>query len=777
MKKAYFLFVIFCSLLSKAQVVNFNMANSTQTVSCSGTFNFYDSGGPGGSYANNENFTAVFVPATPGQCLKITFSAFATESCCDPLSVYDGSTIAAPLLGTFQGGVIPPVLTSTSGSLTVRFTSDGSVIGTGWAAVISCTTCPAPPAYYLQSAGTQTIACPPTYSVFYDSGGPGGNYANSENSMKTFSAPAGSCLTFNFTGFNTESCCDRLRIYDGPNGGSPLIGTYAGLSGPGSITSSGSTLTFSFTSDGSVIAPGWTANITCGGSCSGAPPAGAAVAAPSSSCASFNTTLSVTGSTVACGLTYQWQSASVVGGPYSNIVGATAANYTSNITSTTFFRRRTICGASSATSAVASASISSPTSSCSLSTYGASAITYSFETFAGTILPTTDDVLFSALSTFGFPFCFAGQQFSGGYVASNSSFVFDAFPCNPNIYAMPGAVNASPGQGTGWSINTAAPTTADNTPRNAILAPWQDTDPGVGGTMRYATLGTTPNRRFIVSWENIPMFSCNAMLFTGQIKLFETSNNIEIHIGNKPLCATWNTGQAIMGLHNFNGTIYRPPVNMTAHNSPTQWTMSNTAYRWTTSCTSASNCAVPLPVEFKSLYGQYIDGVNKLWWETAVEENIKEFIVERSLDAANFSAINLTDAKGEPSLYSINDNTFKRGFVNYYRVTGVLENGNKTLTSVYAIFNTDDKILINSIFPNPANDKLSVTITGKGAENNCTFIVYDQFGRIVLQKEQKINYGTSQADLNIETLEKGIYIIEIKTQDNSVISKQKFSKM
>jgi hypothetical protein len=394
----------------------------------------------------------------------------------------------------------------------------------------------------------------------------------------------------------------------------------------------------------------------------------------------------------------------------------------------------------------------------------------------GTTLPTTDDVLFNALSTFGFQFCFAGQQFSGGYVSSNSAFVFDAFPCFPNIYPMPGAVNAAPGIGTGWSISQPAPTSTDYAPRNAILGPWQDINPGVGGTMRYATLGTAPNRRFVVSFENVPMYSCTTMSFTGQIKLFETSNDIEVHILNKPICATWNGGQAILGLHNYNGAIYIPPVNNVMHNAPTQWSMISTAYRWSTSCSGASNCAVPLPIEFKNFYGQQIDGINKIWWETANEDNMKDLIVERSEDAVNFSQIGIFSANGKPSKYQYNDNTFKRGYINYYRITARGYNNEQVSTSVYPVFNTDDKLLVNSIYPNPAAEKLTVSILGRAVTNDCSFIIYDQFGNAVLRRDQAVQFGMNQIDLNIAALTDGVYILEIRSADNISISRKKFSK-
>lgn len=126
--KKHLLIVLFSLLfIGITKAVNYNMANTTVTISCPGPHNFYDSGGNTGgssSYSNSENLTMTFYPSTAGQCLQITFSAFNTEGCCDFMTVYNGPNTSSPVLGNFSGTTIPPVLTSTGGPITIRFTSD-----------------------------------------------------------------------------------------------------------------------------------------------------------------------------------------------------------------------------------------------------------------------------------------------------------------------------------------------------------------------------------------------------------------------------------------------------------------------------------------------------------------------------------------------------------------------------------------------------------------------------------------------------------------------------
>lgn len=526
-------------------------------------------------------------------------------------------------------------------------------------------------------------------------------------------------------------------------------------------------------------------SITAPGACVGAVTGATAAATPTSACGTLTTNLSLAGVT-ACLPSFQWQFSTAIGGPYGNIAGATTAAYTATTSSTGFYRCLLTCGASTAVSTVVNVSVApGPTINCSLGTYVSTPATYSFETFAGTTLPTTDDVLFSSVTLFGFPFCYAGQQFIGAYPASNSSLVFDALPCFPNIYAVPGAVNATAGQATGYSINRPAPTNQDNTPRNAILAPWHDIDPSLGGTIRYATLGTTPNRRFILSYENIPMYSCGTaspgIYFSGQIKLFETTQNIEIHIRQKAVCPGWNNGQAIMGLHNYNGAIYVPPVNATAHNATAlapynNWTMNNTAYRFTTTCTSVSNCAIPLPVGFSKFYGQQINEINKLWWETTEELNVKEYYVERSLDGEHFTRIGTVNGVGKSSfLHEFQDVTYERGRINYYRIVALELNGQQSSTSMYPIFGTSKDLIVTNVFPNPATKELNIGISGFGADN-ALFLVYDQYGRVVNSVNKTIQGGMSKVELDIQHLSSGVYLLEVKSEDGRTISRQKFTK-
>lgn len=193
-----------------------------------------------------------------------------------------------------------------------------------------------------------------------------------------------------------------------------------------------------------------------------------------------------------------------------------------------------------------------------------------------------DDYLSTTWVPIGFTFNFYGNNYTQCLVSSNAYITF----------------TGTPGGYSPWAINNNAPSAAN--PLNVIMCPWQDAYPGLSGTgiARYKTIGTAPNRVFIVEWLNIPSFSCGtATCYGAQVHLYETSNIIETHIFRHQPCAGWNGGRAIHGLQNATGAIAHivPGRNMVNG----AWTVNNDGYRFTP--TSSTNYTLA-PIPFNPVY-------------------------------------------------------------------------------------------------------------------------------------------------------------------------------
>lgn len=190
-------------------------------------------------------------------------------------------------------------------------------------------------------------------------------------------------------------------------------------------------------------------------------------------------------------------------------------------------------------------------------TYTVSQIPFNPSPAQGTQVALTDDSNTGALNI-GFNFCFFGNNYSQFYISSN------------------GWIGFSPGQPTTFT-SAPIPSTAFNVPKNCIMGPWQDWNPAVfgGPYIRYQTIGQAPCRKLVVSYTNIPFFSCTSTTGTFQIILNEGSNIIESHITNKQFCS-WAGGTAVHGIHNAPGTA---AVVVPGRNS-TVWTATNQSWQW-----------------------------------------------------------------------------------------------------------------------------------------------------------------------------------------------------
>jgi PKD repeat protein len=120
--------------------------NNQPVTTCEGLF--FDSGGNLANYNDDEDFTKTFFPGTLGAKVIAEFQLFDVEynsSCSyDWLKIYNGTTVTAPLIGTFCGTNSPGTIEAdnASGALTFKFHSDYSENHQGWKALISCSSVP-----------------------------------------------------------------------------------------------------------------------------------------------------------------------------------------------------------------------------------------------------------------------------------------------------------------------------------------------------------------------------------------------------------------------------------------------------------------------------------------------------------------------------------------------------------------------------------------------------------------------------------------------------------
>ena len=229
---------------------------------CSGTTNLYTSdyatftdGSGVNNYCNNQDCKWLIEPPD-ATTVTLKFTSFELEdgasdgTIYDAIEVYDGTTTSAKLLGKFSGSNLPPAITSSGGSLLVRFISDLEENKQGFSAYYTSTQ-----NAYCSGSTTTLLAQSGTLS----DGSGFKNYSNNTTCSWLIQPLNATDITLTFTTFNTEQDYDGVIVYDGSNNAAPVLGQFSGTSIPSSLTSTSGSMLVEFLSDPAVRGQGWTA--------------------------------------------------------------------------------------------------------------------------------------------------------------------------------------------------------------------------------------------------------------------------------------------------------------------------------------------------------------------------------------------------------------------------------------------------------------------------------------------------------------------------------------
>lgn len=189
----------------------------------------------------------------------------------------------------------------------------------------------------------------------------------------------------------------------------------------------------------------------------------------------------------------------------------------------------------------------------------------------------------------------------------------------------------------------------------------------------------------------------------------------------------------------------------------------------------------PLPVSWKSFTAEKVEKSALLHWETASELNNSHFILERSLDAKTFEAIEKVKGAGTSartnSYKFMDENAFAFGNQRvYYRITQVDYDGQSSTSQVVSLdLEEGMDAEINSVVPNPFAETINVTFT-LPAKSTVTIEVIDVKGQAYVTKAIEANSGFNQVNLQETTgLPAGIYFL--KLSNGSSVSTTKLVKL
>ncbi|WP_158606014.1 T9SS type A sorting domain-containing protein [Taibaiella sp. KBW10] len=172
---------------------------------------------------------------------------------------------------------------------------------------------------------------------------------------------------------------------------------------------------------------------------------------------------------------------------------------------------------------------------------------------------------------------------------------------------------------------------------------------------------------------------------------------------------------------------------------------------------------LPITLSSFSLKGRATDVL--LQWTTAMEENSDRFMVEHSMDAANWNTLGSVAAGGNtdiPQNYSFTDESPLNG-TNYYRLKQTDRDGHFEYSSIQKITFTDIQNNI-SVMPNPARDAVYL----KSNEVLSQVNLFSTEG----QRIRQYNNFQKGTPIDIKDLLPGIYFIHIIDQKGYAIKKR-----
>ncbi|XP_043916230.1 cubilin-like [Protopterus annectens] len=191
------------------------------------------------------------IKANGGSQIELQFDDFHLESSTgciyDYVAVYDGNTTAASVLAHLCGDGVPAPVRSTGSTMYIKLRTDNSVSGGGFLASYN---------QFCQgvviSNRFQGLVESPNYPGLY----PHGAFCN-----WTIQVTSSNTINYTFNAFNLEnhaSCnFDYVKLYDGPNDQSNLIGSFCGVTPPPASTTTSNYLHIVFRSDFSLAQTGF----------------------------------------------------------------------------------------------------------------------------------------------------------------------------------------------------------------------------------------------------------------------------------------------------------------------------------------------------------------------------------------------------------------------------------------------------------------------------------------------------------------------------------------
>lgn len=172
--------------------------------------------------------------------------------------------------------------------------------------------------------------------------------------------------------------------------------------------------------------------------------------------------------------------------------------------------------------------------------------------------------------------------------------------------------------------------------------------------------------------------------------------------------------------------------------------------------------ALTLPAQILTFNASPAGTKVNLTWKVATEVNVINYVVEYSIDNANWTVAGSVTANGSSS-YTLQHQNPRKG-INYYRIRIVDADGSAKFSEIRRVsFGNGGEIVV---YPNPAAfGKVFVTLTDKLIGRSVVMDVYGMNGQLV--RRLQLTSANQTEQVNVSGLTNGKYILQIRANDGS----------
>jgi SdrD B-like domain/Secretion system C-terminal sorting domain len=184
---------------------------------------------------------------------------------------------------------------------------------------------------------------------------------------------------------------------------------------------------------------------------------------------------------------------------------------------------------------------------------------------------------------------------------------------------------------------------------------------------------------------------------------------------------------------------------------------------------------VVLPVKMISFtatlgYNNKVD----LKWETANEDNLHHFIVERSINGTNYENIGIVFSAGQYNVnanyaFSESANQFQNSKILYYRLRSVDNDGKMQLSETRIIRLSKQNTITIVTYPNPVTTELRISIPQEWQNKSVTYDLIAMNGQVV-QTATSTRAGQTEV-IDVSKNQKGVYMLKASCEGQSAAQK------